>query len=470
MGVKFSTGTRNLLQHAAREARMLGHSCVGSEHLLLALSCAVETVPGRILNWSGAEPRLLRRVLAADWGRGQPGSLLHQGMSPGARQVLGIAAGEMRRLGAPQLEPEHLLLGIGRQHTCGAARLLCRCGVSPELIFTDTVNSVCRTESQEKRGTTTRVLDQFGIDLIAKAEKMETVIGRETEIGSVIRILCRKNKNNPALVGLPGVGKTAIVEGLAQRMALGRVPECLRGKRLISVDVAGMVAGTKYRGEFEERLRDMLAEIQRVGNIILFVDEMHTLVGAGAAEGAIDASNILKPALGRGQLQLIGATTPEEYRKSIEKDAALERRFRCVRVEETDADQTLQILRGLRPGMEAHHRLRITDEALHTAIDMAARYLPAYCFPDKAVDLVDEGAAIAALETAGTARNQAARQRAALDRDLDSALEARRLEQAVALQQQLRRLDRSSPRCAVSPRHIAMAVSDRTGIPVGELQ
>ena len=243
------------------------------------------------------------------------------------------------------------------------------------------------------------------------------------------------------------------------------MPEPLRGKRLVSVDVAGMVAGTKYRGEFEERLRDMLAEIQRAGNIILFVDEMHTLVGAGAAEGAIDASNIMKPALGRGQLQLIGATTLEEYRRYIEKDAALARRFRSVQIAEPSQDQTLQILRGLRPGLEQHHRLQITDQALETAVQMAARYLPEHYFPDKAL-----GAAIAALEAARGGRERFTRQRAALDRDLGSALQERRLDQAVQLQQKLSRLEQTMPQYTVQPQHVAQAVANRTGIPAGEVQ
>ena len=470
MAVNFAPRTRMLLVQAAREARGLGHSCLASEHLLLALSRAVETLPGRILDWSGASYPVLRCQLARIWGRGGAAELV-QGMTPGARQILGAAAAEMLRLGRRTMEPEHWLLGIGRRPDSGAAQLLAQCGVSLEQVFSDTVASVCRPEqNREKRGTTTRVLDQFGIDLMEKAEKLDTVIGRHAQIESVIQILCRKNKNNPALIGQPGVGKTAIVEGLAQRMALGRVPEPLRGKRLISVDVAGMVAGTKYRGEFEERLRDMLREIQRVGNIILFVDEMHTLVGAGAAEGAIDASNIMKPALGRGELQLIGATTLDEYRKYIEKDAALERRFRRVQVDEPTRAETLQILQGLRPGLEQHHRLQIRDDALRAAVAMAERFLPEHYFPDKAVDLVDEGAAIAALEASRCGSRSFHRQRAALDRDLDSALEERRLEQAVRLQQQLRRLDESAPACVVTPRHIALAVSDRTGIPAGQLQ
>ena len=471
MRVKFSWETERLLQQAACEARGMGHGYLGSEHLLLAMSRAPETTAGRILQWCGAPYTALAPLLLAQIGQGYPGSSLRQGMTPGAAQVLGIAAQAASDLGGGPLEPVHLLLGVGRLPESGAAQLLQQCGVCLDDIFTDTVASLRRRElDTEKRGIPTRVLDQFGINLLEKAEKMETVIGREAEIAQVIQILCRKNKNNPALIGQPGVGKTAIVEGLAQRMALGHVPEPLRGKRLVSVDVAGMVAGTKYRGEFEERLRDMLAEIQRAGNIILFVDEMHTLVGAGAAEGAIDASNIMKPALGRGQLQLIGATTLEEYRRYIEKDAALARRFRSVQIAEPSQDQTLQILRGLRPGLEQHHRLQITDQALETAVQMAARYLPEHYFPDKALDLVDEGAAIAALEAARGGRERFTRQRAALDRDLGSALQERRLDQAVQLQQKLSRLEQTMPQYTVQPQHVAQAVANRTGIPAGEVQ
>ena len=471
MRVKFSWETERLLQQAACEARGMGHGYLGSEHLLLAMSRAPETTAGRILQWCGAPYTALAPLLLAQIGQGCPGSSLRQGMTPGAAQVLGIAAQAASDLGGGPLEPVHLLLGVGRLPESGAAQLLQQCGVCLDDIFTDTVASLRRRElDTEKRGIPTRVLDQFGINLLEKAEKMETVIGREAEIAQVIQILCRKNKTTPALIGQPGVGKTAIVEGLAQRMALGHVPEPLRGKRLVSVDVAGMVAGTKYRGEFEERLRDMLAEIQRAGNIILFVDEMHTLVGAGAAEGAIDASNIMKPALGRGQLQLIGATTLEEYRRYIEKDAALARRFRSVQIAEPSQDQTLQILRGLRPGLEQHHRLQITDQALETAVQMAARYLPEHYFPDKALDLVDEGAAIAALEAARGGRERFTRQRAALDRDLGSALQERRLDQAVQLQQKLSRLEQTMPQYTVQPQHVAQAVANRTGIPAGEVQ
>ena len=282
----------------------------------------------------------------------------------------------------------------------------------------------------------TRMLEQFGVDLVERAERAEPVVGRRQEIETVLQILSRRQKNNPALMG---VGKTAIVEGVAQYIAEGRVPENLRGKRLFALDMASLLAGTKYRGEFEERVRDLLAEVQRAQNVILFIDEMHTLVGAGAAEGAIDAANLLKPALGRGRVQLIGATTLDEYRKSIEADSALERRFRPVQVREPTQEETLEILRGVRPALEAHHRLPIADGALRAAVELSCRYLSDKFLPDKAVDLLDEGAALA------------------------------RLAQATDERSLLRRLRGTPPARCVTEADVAAVVSSRTGIPLGEL-
>ena len=282
-----------------------------------------------------------------------------------------------------------------------------------------------------------KLLEQFGEDLLLKAVHMEPVIGRDKEINDVIGILSRKNKNHPALVGEPGVGKTAIAEGLAQRMAAGNVPPQLKGKRLISLCMANLVAGTKYRGEFEERLRDVLEEIRRCGDVILFVDEMHTIVGAGAAEGAIDAANIFKPALGRGELQMLGATTYAEYRKYIEKDPALERRFRPVMVEEPDAEATMAILRGLKPGLERHHQICIEEEALSEAVKLSMRYLPDLYLPDKAIDLMDEGAAHAKLEELYMNRTSV---RKDLEMELHEAVRESRFEKAAELRDKMQRL------------------------------
>ena len=315
-----------------------------------------------------------------------------------------------------------------------------------------------------------RLLEQFSEDLIQKASTMEPVIGRDREIDAVIGILSRKNKNNPALIGEPGVGKTAIAEGLAQRMAVGNVPPQLKDKRLVSLNMANLVAGTKYRGEFEERLRDVLAEIKRNKEVILFVDEMHTIVGAGAAEGAIDAANIFKPALGRGELQILGATTREEYRKFIEKDPALERRFRPVSVEEPDEIATMAILEALKPGLERHHKLRITEEALQEALHLSVRYLPDLYLPDKAIDLLDEGASHARLEELYGVRRS---NRTELEKELREAVRDSRYEKAAQLRDKLQNMAASQPENrknrAVTGGDIAWAVSARTGIPVGRL-
>ena len=319
---------------------------------------------------------------------------------------------------------------------------------------------------------TTKLLEQFSEDLLEKASSMEPVIGREQELEAVISILSRKNKNNPALIGEPGVGKTAIAEALAQRMVAGRVPVQLRDKRLLSLNMANLVAGTKYRGEFEERVRDLLQEIRRAGNIILFVDEMHTIVGAGAAEGAIDAANILKPALGRGELQMLGATTLAEYRKYIEKDPALERRFRPVLVEEPGPEEALAILKGVRSGLERHHHMKITDEALQAAVEMSRRYLPELFLPDKAIDLLDEGAARAHLEEMRATKGSYEQEKASLELELSDAVRDSRFEKAAELRDRMHwMLSRGGEKRgrAVTAADVAGAVSARTGIPVGNL-
>ena len=305
------------------------------------------------------------------------------------------------------------------------------------------------------------LMEQFGVNMLEKAQNADPVIGREAEIESIVEVLCRKHKNNPALVGEPGVGKTAIVEGLARRMAAGQVPETLRDKRLYSLDTSAMVAGTKYRGEFEERMRDLLTEVEKAGNIILFVDEMHMLVGAGAAEGAIDAANILKPALGRGRIRLIGATTGEEYRKYIEKDAALERRFRRIRVDEPSTAQTREILRGLRRGLEKHHGLRISDEAIDAAVRLSQRYLSGYFLPDKALDLLDEAAAHAGM---GGDRARSDEQRG-IDQELKQAIRREDFARALRLQERLRRLYGHAAPVTVVAADVAHALHSRTGIP-----
>ncbi len=361
-----------------------------SGHLLLALAGQEGSVGWLLADNGLSGSRLSRAIRRCNQNH-------HPSLGKALRQARQAAKG------ARWIEPVHLLLGL--LNLPYIRQLFYRAGGDPARAFSVAHalahGTKTREKPQEKRETTLRLVEQFAQDLAEKSGLGDPVIGRQKELEEVMQILCRKNKNNPALVGEPGVGKTAIVEELARRIAARRVPQQLEGKRLLSLDMATLVAGTKYRGEFEERLRDLLGEIRKAGNIILFVDEMHTLIGAGSAEGAIDAANILKPALGRGELQMIGATTWKEYRQHIEKDAALERRFRVVRVEEPSSAQTETILRGLRPGLEIHHRVQISDEAIRAAVAMSVRYLPDRALPDKAVDLLDESAAATAMESHG---------------------------------------------------------------------
>ena len=458
----------NLITVAAGFARSMGHSFVGSAHLLLALLKSPGWVSALLRNL-GADPVLLQDLTLLAYGVGQKDLPLQQGFSDDVCRILEIAG---REAGSKQIETGHILLALCRAEGTTARQLLALCRVDAGELFHCTVETLLLGNGQQRQkreGNTTKLLEQFSEDLVAKAATMEPVIGRDHEIDTVIGILCRKNKNNPALIGEPGVGKTAIAEGLAQRIALGNVPPQLREKRLVSLHMASLVAGTKYRGEFEERLRDVLAEIQRSGDVILFVDEMHTIVGAGAAEGAIDASNILKPALGRGQLQMLGATTLTEYRKYIEKDPALERRFRPVLVEEPSPETTMDILRALKPGLELHHHIRIGDDALHAAVQLSRRYLPDLYLPDKAIDLLDEGAAHARMEEMrchiGTGRRE-------LEQALHEAVREKRFETAAQLRDQMQvAVSQPGARGArtVTDRDVAWAVSARTGIPVGRL-
>ena len=418
---------------------------------------------GLRLRSCGMESEKLRQLAAVLYGKGTPDLPLPQGLSPDAKRVLQLAAREAKAMNAKTVDTGHVLLALLRQG--GQTRELLRlCRVDETELFTAGVEHLSDRSPEgakrKKEGNATKLLDQFSVDLISKAQSMEPVIGREREIDMVIGILCRKNKNNPALIGQPGVGKTAIAEGLAQRMAVGNVPPQIKEKRLVSLNMANLVAGTKYRGEFEERLRDVLQEIRRSGDVILFVDEMHTIVGAGAAEGAIDAANIFKPALGRGELQMLGATTLEEYRKYIEKDPALERRFRPVTVEEPKDEAAMAILKGLKPGLERHHHIRITDEALKEALRLSVRYLP---------DLY-EGAAHARMEEQQSTRGNS---KVDLEQELQEALRESRYERAAELRDKIQKMAMKSgesrrPR-TVTASDVAWAVSARTGIPVGRL-
>ena len=432
-----NTENRLLLRRGYALACLLGHSRVGTEHLLVG--AVME--PCSAWERQSLTPAELLRALLHRYGRGCATQTLPYALSLRAEKLFGNA--------------EPMPLCLIRLEEGGAWSLLEDCHADRNLLIRDLTQET--PVGKEKTMQMTRLLDQFTVDPVATSDPSQVVIGREKEIETVLQILCRKHKNNPALIGEPGVGKTAIVEAVARCIAAGHVPPQLQGKRLLTLDMASLLAGTKYRGEFEERVRDVLNEIRRVKNVILFVDEMHTLVGAGAAEGAIDAANLLKPPLGRGEIQMIGATTLAEYRKYIEKDAALDRRFRCVQVREPTAEETGRILRGLRQGLESYHGLEISEEAILAAVELSCRYLSDKFLPDKAVDLLDEGAARAKLQSSGGRGT---------DRALHNAVQAGDYTRAGQLRQQLR-LREELP--VVNVTHVAAAVASRTGIPVGDV-
>ncbi len=397
---KFTERARRVLTLAQEEAQRFNHNYIGTEHLLLGLVREGDGIAAKVLANLGVELSKVRSAVEFIIGRGDRAVLGEIGLTPRAKKVIELSVDEARRLNHHYIGTEHLLLGLVREGEGIAAGVLESLGVNLERVRAETTRVLSQTTPQTaaasgaRQATRTPTIDQLGIDLTAAArgESLDPVIGREKEIQRVIQILSRRTKNNPVLIGEPGVGKTAVAEALAQRIVAGDVPETLQGKRLLTLDIGSLVAGTKYRGEFEERLKKVIEEIKNAGNCILFIDELHMLVGAGAAEGAVDAANILKPSLARGELQTIGATTLDDYRKHVERDAALERRFQTVMVEEPSADETVEILRGIKHKYEEHHRLEILDDALVAAVELAARYIPDRALPDKAIDLMDESA------------------------------------------------------------------------------
>jgi len=486
---KFSERARRVLTLAQDEAKRFNHTYIDTEHILLGLVREEEGVAAKVLTNLGVGLNKIRSALESTIERSEKPSSGEIGLTPVAKKVIELAIDEARHLGHNYIGTEHLLLGILRGGEGIAADVLGSFGVTLERTRAEITQVLTQglPKSRLARATSrTPVLDQLGIDLTAaaRAGKLDPVIGRYKEIERVIQILSRRTKNNPALIGEPGVGKTAIVEGLAHRIVAGDVPETLEGKRLVTLDMGAVVAGTKYRGEFEERLKKVIDEIKTAGNCVLFIDEFHTMVGAGAAEGAVDAANILKPSLARGELQCIGATTLDDYRKYVERDAALERRFQPVLVEEPSVEQTLEILHGIKERYEEHHKLTISDEALDSAVTLAARYIPDRFLPDKAIDLVDEASSRVRIRyrTKPVNLKKLKQIEESYRRDKDAALAAQEYDRAAEKRQQeiqiaenIKKLEeewqaeQEQEKPVVTAEDIAEVVGMWTGIPVVQL-
>jgi ATP-dependent Clp protease ATP-binding subunit ClpC len=479
---------------AEQASKEMGHAYIGTEHVLLGLIANEDDTPAKVLHQLGVDLDQVKEQVASAFPKGDVPEYVERPITPRVKYVFNRANEEAKRNSERAIDSDHLLLAILGEGEAMASRLLNAMGVTLDRVrdslaqvqgVTPTNTGAVRAKSTSK-GKTTPTLDESARDLTALASegKLDPVVGRDKEIERVIQILSRRTKNNPVLIGEPGVGKTAIVEGLAQRITQNQVPETLRNKRVMALDMSSIVAGTKYRGEFEERLRKVINEIHVAGNIILFVDELHTLIGAGAAEGALDASNILKPALARGELQCVGATTLDEYRKRVEKDPALERRFQPVMVEEPSEEETVAILRGLRDRYEAHHRVRITDEALAAAARLSARYISDRFLPDKAIDLIDEAGSRVRLRqhTPPTDLQQMEEKLAALEQDKDVAIKNQEYEKAASLRDQCKQLqeqldqkkkewesNRAQDPDQVGEDDVAAIVSSWTGVPVSRM-
>ncbi len=484
---KFTERARKVLTLAQEEAHRFNHNYIGTEHLLLGLVREGDGVAARVLANMGVQLPKVRSAVEFIIGRGDSMIVGEIGLTPRAKKVIELAVDEARRLNHHYIGTEHLLLGLVREGEGIAAGVLESLGVSLEKVRQQVMQVVSQSSGYQQKGqqTKTPYMDALGFDLTEAAtqNQLDPVIGRANEIERVMQILSRRTKNNPALIGEPGVGKTAIVEGLAQRIIAGDVPEPLQNKRVIALDIGALVAGTKYRGEFEERLKKIVAEVKETGSI-LFIDELHTLVGAGAAEGAVDAANILKPALSRGELQTIGATTLDEYRKYIERDAALERRFQPVQVEEPSVEETVLILEGLRERYEEHHKLKISDESLSSAAALASRYVTDRFLPDKAIDLIDEASSRVRMYRSSSppSLKEAMKGLESLQRELDSAVSGQEFELAADLRDRERQLQRriadleanwkeeqGSDTPEVNEEDIAQVVSMWTGIPLMRL-
>ena len=487
---KFSERARRVLSLAQEEAQRFNHNYIGTEHILLGLVRETEGVAARVLSSLSVDLSKVRSAVEFIIGRGEKPAQGEIGLTPRAKKVVELAVDEARRMNHTYIGTEHILIGLLREGEGVAAGVLESLGVTLDKVRAETHRILSHTSGTGAQGsrsaTRTPTLDQLGIDLTvaAKSEKLDPVIGREKEIERVIQILSRRTKNNPVLVGEPGVGKTAIVEALAQQIGKGEIPDTLQGKRLVTLDMGALVAGTKYRGEFEERLKKVIEEIKAAGNCVLFIDEIHTIVGAGAAEGAVDASNILKPSLARGELQCIGATTLDDYRKYVERDPALERRLQPVRVEEPSNDDTVSILMGVKNKYEDHHKVDITDEAIRSAAMLAQRYIPDRFLPDKAIDLIDEAGSRVRLRGSVTPASvkDAMQVLEQVRKEKDEAIASQQYEAAAELRdQELQKNealdtlekewqeDKGKERRVVTEEDIAEVVSMWTGIPVTRL-
>ena len=495
---RFTERARQVVVLAQEEARTLKHNYIGTEHILLGLLREEEGLAARVLESLDITVERVRAQVVRIVGSGEEVTSGQIPFTPRAKKVLELALREALSLGHNYIGTEHILLGLVRENEGVAARILLDFDADSEKIRNEVIRMLSGPGGRRQGAgagagsgpgegkKSSKLLDQFGRNLtkLAAEGKLDPVVGRETEIERIMQILSRRTKNNPVLIGEPGVGKTAVVEGLAQRITNSDVPELLKNKQIYTLDLAALVAGSKYRGEFEERLKKVMKEITQRGDIILFIDELHNLVGAGAAEGAIDAASILKPALARGELQTIGATTLDEYRKYLERDSALERRFQQIRVEEPTIDQSVEILKGLRDRYEQHHKVQITDEALQAAADLASRYISDRFLPDKAIDLIDEAASRMRIKsmTSPPANREFEEEIESTRREKETAIEAQEFEKAAALRDQERKLagkkreleeewesGESVERPAIGEEEIADIVSMWTGIPVFKL-
>ena len=493
MKLPYSKETELVLKEANKVARKLGQNFVGSEHMILALASVSDTTAYSILNNNGLDIAKVAHALKFILEPGGTVTREKDKYTETARQILEDAQAEATRLSSDEVGTEHLLLAILKVQSCVAVRLMQIEKINIQKVYID-ILMTCGMDAnaakkeyasvkkkKAKLGVSTPTLDKYSRDITMEARhgNLDPVVGREKEIQRVMQILSRRMKNNPCLVGEPGVGKTAVVEGIAYMISRGNVPDTVKGKRLLSLDISGMLAGSKYRGEFEDRIKKVIQEVMMSGDVILFVDELHTLVGAGDAEGAIDASNILKPSLSRGEIQMIGATTIAEYRKYIEKDAALERRFQPVNVEEPTRDEAVDILKGLRSCYEQHHGVEISDEAVEAAVDLSVRYITDRFLPDKAIDLMDEACSRRRLgfSAQGIVQDRSVAELATLDSDLETALISGNIEEAANIRHRQEELAKKTARSQLAGRHniivgendIADVVSVWTKIPVSKL-